>query len=167
MTSTEAALPAGMTLSLATADFHDRFEVEIDDAPHTAMELALLTLARPPRWVNRAMALRNRVVARLGLKNLGALGAVDAAKPASAYRVGDRVGIFRLIALSERVVVMGDSDRHLDVEVALSVLEGPVRKAALTTVVRTHNLLGRLYMLPVTPMHKLIVPAVLASIRRR
>ncbi len=34
----------------------------------------------------------------------------------------------------------------------------------LSTAVKTQNLLGRLYMLPVKPMHRRIVPAVLSRI---
>ncbi|HEY8706862.1 MAG TPA: DUF2867 domain-containing protein [Burkholderiaceae bacterium] len=38
---------------------------------------------------------------------------------------------------------------------------GEHRSAAVSTVVHIHNLLGRVYMLFVAPVHRLIVPAVL------
>jgi hypothetical protein len=62
---------------------------------------------------------------------------------------------------------LGDSDKHLDV--ALSVhqrLNPETNQVELTvsTVVHIHNLLGRLYMLPVAPVHKLIVPSVLRAL---
>lgn len=64
-------------------------------------------------------------------------------------------------------VILFDSDNHLDV--ALSVHKGQnpeTNRPMLTvsTVVHTHNLLGRLYMLPVAPLHKMIVPSVMRSI---
>jgi len=36
----------------------------------------------------------------------------------------------------------------------------------VTTVVHPKNLLGRIYMIPVAPMHKLIVSSVLKAIAR-
>lgn len=111
------------------------------------------------------MALRNRVVQLFGLKNLGALGAFDPSKPESAYLPGDRVGIFTLIANSDNEVLLGDSDKHLDVILSVfksSTASNGTQLLAITTVVHVHNLLGRIYMLPVTPLHKLIAPAVLS-----
>jgi Protein of unknown function (DUF2867) len=106
------------------------------------------------------MHLRNRIVALLGLKNLGAL---DEVKSGNSYRVGDRVGIFTLLYSSEAEVVLGDLDKHL--EVRLSVLKTQASdgtsQLAVSTAVHEHNTLGRIYMLFVGPIHKLIVPAVL------
>lgn len=113
------------------------------------------------------MLLRNKVVRLFGLKDLGGLGGFDASKPASAYLPGDRVGIFTLISCTSNEVLLGDSDKHLDVVLAVfrhpSVAES-VQTISITTVVHVHNWLGRLYMLPVKPMHKLIAPAVLNRI---
>lgn len=113
------------------------------------------------------MLLRNKVVRLFGLKDLGGLGEFDTSKPASAYLPGDRVGIFTLISSADNEVLLGDSDKHLDVVLAVfrhpHVTEG-VQTISLTTVVHVHNWLGRLYMLPVKPMHKFIAPAVLNRI---
>ncbi|HEY0587344.1 MAG TPA: DUF2867 domain-containing protein, partial [Pseudoduganella sp.] len=87
-------------------------------------------------------------------------------KPASEYRVGDRAGIFSLLYLSEDEVLLGDSDKHLDV--VLSVCKLPQGVVSVSTIVHVHNWLGRLYMLPVTPLHKIIVKTMLkrtASLR--
>ena len=119
-----------------------------------------------PGWVNRLMALRNRVVGLTGLKNLGHLGALRTGKSASEYRVGDRVGMFSLLHLSEDEVLLGDTDKHLDV--VLFVCKAPQGAVSVSTVLHVHNWLGRLYMLPVTPLHKIIVKAMLkrtASLR--
>jgi hypothetical protein len=110
------------------------------------------------------MTLRNKLVQLVGLKDLGGLGGFDPTKPASAYAPGDRVGIFTLISNTDNEAILGDSDRHLDV--VLSVFRHPpcsngIPSISITTVVHVHNLLGRVYMLPVTPLHKLIAPAVL------
>ncbi|MBI3283639.1 MAG: DUF2867 domain-containing protein [Burkholderiales bacterium] len=114
------------------------------------------------------MALRNSTVRLVGLKDLGGLGEISGAKPESAYTAGDRVGMFTLISNSDNELLVGDSDQHLDV--VLSVYRHPatpsgVQSIAVSTVVHVHNFLGRAYMLPVTPLHKLIAPALLSRIR--
>lgn len=77
------------------------------------------------------------------------------------------MGIFTLFENSLDAVLLGDRDKHLDVTLSVykSVLDsGKKVLLTVTTVVHTHNLLGKLYMIPVKPMHRLIVPAVLGKI---
>jgi hypothetical protein len=153
---------------LANASFHDCYRVLLADTDSSALQHFLRAAAHTPPWVERLMQLRNRSVALFGLKNLGALHAVDTHKPEASYRPGERVGIFTLRSISTDEVVLGDHDHHLDV--AVSVLRLPLtpegqRPLAVSTVVKTHNLLGRLYMLPVAPLHRRIVPAVLRGLQ--
>lgn len=113
------------------------------------------------------MSVRNQVVSLLGLKNLGKLSRLDPDKPASAYSAGDRVGIFTIIMNSGSEVLLGDKDRHLDVTLSVHKscdVDFGQFAITVTTVVHVHNWLGRLYMLPVTPMHRIIGPAVLRAI---
>lgn len=163
------AVPVGSEIAklLPGADFHDAYEVDVAHPERTAIEHLLTTLAATPPWVDRLMGLRNRVVARFGLKHLGHLGAVDLRSAPLPERPGDRVGIFTLRSRSDDEVLVEDDDKHLRVVLSLVRLapegEKPAR-VVLTTVVHIHNTLGRLYMLPVAPMHKLIAPAVLGRI---
>jgi hypothetical protein len=103
----------------------------------------------------------------VGLKNLGTLSQVDAARPSRDYQAGERVGIFTLFENSFDEVLLGDRDKHLDV--VLSVYRrllpsGDAVEITLSTIVHVKNTLGRLYMLPVKPAHRIIAPAVLARI---
>ena len=107
------------------------------------------------------MRLRNRLVQPLGLKNVGDMTALSPDRLATEYRAGDRVGIFTLFEQHPDEVLLGDRDRHLDVTLSVHQAGGVV---TLTTVVHIHGLLGRLYMLPVAPMHHLIAPAVLRQV---
>ncbi|MYN06281.1 DUF2867 domain-containing protein [Pseudoduganella aquatica] len=75
--------------------------------------------------------------------------------------MGDRVGIFSILYLSDDEVILGDADKHLKVCVSVRKLSEARSAVAVSTVVHIHNLLGRVYMLFVAPVHKLIVPAVL------
>lgn len=165
-------VPAGSALQdrLKTAYFHDSYQLQLPDDGSSPMALYLRCVGRTPGWIDFLMRLRNRVVAPFGIKDLGTLSGVDAQRAASSYRVGDRAGIFRVHALSDSEVVLGDSDRHLDVQVSLMRLPGPegtpsaTFTAAMSTVVHVHNALGRIYMLGVAPAHRVIAPAVVAKL---
>lgn len=152
---------------LPGAHFHDAWSVKPVDPGLCALGQFLKAAQATPAWVNRLMLLRNRVVAQLGLKDLGNLGEFDVGKAVDQYRAGDRIGIFTLLENQPDEVILGDSDRHLDV--ALSVHCGRDPESGLvvltvSTVVHIHNFLGRLYMLPVAPVHKLIVPSVMRAL---
>jgi hypothetical protein len=153
---------------LPGAYFYDAWAVEPADPAMTALAQFLCAAQATPAWVNRLMSLRNQVVARLGLKDLGYLNGFDADKLVEHYQLGDRIGIFTLFENHPDEVILGDTDKHLDVALSIHKRLSPeTGRVVLTvsTVVHTHNLLGRLYMLPVAPVHKLIVPSVMRALR--
>jgi len=162
ITAIEVPPSSRISHELHGADFFDAYEMPFAHAGRSALEIHLQVVSRTPAWINLMMATRNRVVSFFGLKNLGHLGGVNNTKLAGAYCVGDRVGIFSLHSVSDDEIILGDSDKHLDVKVSICKLVREDREfVAVTTVVHIHNLLGRVYMLFVVPFHRLIVPAVL------
>ncbi|MFG6463410.1 DUF2867 domain-containing protein [Roseateles sp. DXS20W] len=151
------------------SDFHDAWALPAGDPGLSALGQFLKAAGQTPRWVSACMALRNRAVSLFGLKNLGGLENLPRDKAEAHYRPGDRVGIFTLFENTPGEVLLGDRDKHLDVTLSVHLTPQPGGGAplvTLTTVVRTHNLLGRAYMLPVTPMHRIIAPAVLRAVAR-
>lgn len=143
--------------------FHDCYLMPLAHGDRSALEIFLATVARSPRWVETMMGLRNRVVRLFGLKDLGHLGTLPPFKAAADYRIGERIGIFTLLSATDDEVIVGDDDRHLHVKVSLCKVIRDGREAiTMTTVVHIHNWLGRLYMLFVAPMHRIIAPAVMS-----
>lgn len=152
---------------LAGSSFHDAWSIESDAIDLPALGHFLAAIEHTPRWVNACMTLRNRVVSRIGLKDLGQLSAVQRGKPASEYMPGDRVGIFTLFQITDDEVLLGDKDKHLNVVLSIHralLPDANAVRVTVTTVVHVKNTLGRLYMLPVKPMHRVITPAVLSAI---
>ena len=166
---TTVPTPSAIAAYLPGAYFHDSWAITAGEPDLSALGQFLKALQATPPWVNTLMTIRNRVVAALGLKNLGTLSRIDPAKPASAYLPGDRVGIFTLIANTADEVLVGDKDKHLNVVLsvhkATEAHSGRVR-VTVTTVVHVHNWFGALYMLPVTPMHRVISKTVLKAVGR-
>lgn len=145
------------------ADFFDSYEISLPHADRSALDIYLKVISRTPTWVNFLMGMRNRIVSLFGLKNLGHLANLDQAKESAIYRVGDRVGIFSLLSVSDDEIILGDSDKHLDVKLAVCKLVQDGRESVVvTTVVHIHNLLGRVYMMFVAPVHRFVVPSVLS-----
>lgn len=149
----------------ARADFWDVFMVAVAPPEQTALHWYLDFARRTPPWIDFLMRVRNRAVRLVGLKDVGQLAHVPSAATAAAASLGpgQRVGIYTIRSVSDEEVVLEIVDKHLDV--VMSVYRGAVEnmQITVTTLVFNHNWLGRLYMIPVTPMHKIIVKAILAN----
>ena len=167
-----AQVPPGSEIErqLPGAYFHDSYQALLPARAvgSSALALSLQTFLKTPVWIDFLMRLRNRVVGLVGLKNLGSFNHLDPGKPASAYRVGDRVGIFSLRYLTDMEVILADSDKHLDVQVSVcKLMRDEAALVNISTVVHVHNRLGKLYMFFVAPAHKMIAPATLRGLLRR
>ncbi len=168
----EIQVPAGTAIhaTLPGADFFDAYEVADKHPAQSALQTWLHVVAHTPAWTRALMFVRNKAVRLVGLKDLGQLH--DGHPPASgqslcdarSYRVGDRVGIFLIRHVSDTEVVMGQNDKHLDVQVSLAK-RGQQGTAPATVVVSTvvhiHNALGHAYMAVITPFHRRIVRAMM------
>ncbi len=151
--------------SLRTAFFFDCYSVELPLDSRTPLEFYLNVASRTPQWVDFLMSVRNKIVARIGLKNMGALSGISPNKAAADYRVGDQAGIFKLIEANDREVILGETDKHIDVRISVVKQQRKDRTTvSVSTVVHVHNLLGRIYMFFVTPAHRVIAPATVSKL---
>jgi hypothetical protein len=168
-TETTAPRDSQVAALLPGAYFHDAWAIPAAKPELDALGQFLRVARQTPRWVERLMALRNHIVGAFGLKNLGEMSTIDAGKAAAGFRPGDRVGIFTLFSNSPDEVLLGDKDKHLDVVVSVhkgaAAADGSVW-VTVTTVVHVHNWLGRLYMLPVAPAHRVIARAMVRAVGR-
>lgn len=139
---------------LAGAQFSDAFSMTVRGVALTARQAAERMFARSPRWIRTLMALRDRIVAPLGLKTEN-----------MARAATDTVGMFPVISETPERIVAGLNDRHLDFRVVVDVsTAGAGQRVTATTIVLTHNLLGRTYLAIIMPFHRRIVPAMLRQV---
>jgi len=103
-----------------------------------------------PDWANRLMDLRNAIVRRLGLIEVG-------------------IGDFPVVSEDDREIVLGFDDRHLDFRIRIRVQEQSATETylAVATLVKLNSLLGRLYLTAVTPFHHAIVASMLARAKAK
>jgi len=130
---------------LAGAQFADAYTVPIDDRTLDARQAAERMFARNPAWLDSLLRLRNILVMPFGLKTSAEN------EPSN----GGMIGLFPVRSETSDRLVVGFDDRHLDFRVVVDVARG--EQVTATTVVKTHNLLGRVYLAVVLPFHRLIV----------
>ena len=125
----------------------------------TALQVYLDVVSQTPLWVNVLMDLRNFLGKTVfGLKDLGRLDTLGEVSASNQTREGARIGVFTLRHLTDKEVLLGDSDKHLSVVLSTMKETQELQDViTVTTVVHVHNTLGRIYMLFVVPVHRIIV----------
>ncbi|MBR1149945.1 DUF2867 domain-containing protein [Bradyrhizobium sp. JYMT SZCCT0428] len=140
--------------TLPGAQFADAFRIEIGDRALNARQAAERMMARQPRWAEALLTLRNILVTPFGLKTSGA-----SSKPR------EMVGIFPIVSEQPDRLVAGFNDKHLDFRIVVDVAtSGAAREVTATTLVLTHNWLGRTYLAVIMPFHRLIVRSLLRQV---
>lgn len=140
---------------LAGAQFMDAHRLDLDGEALDARRAAERMMARAPRWVDALLVLRNVMVAPFGLKTSGE----DRRAPR------DIIGIFPVVSETPERLVAGFNDSHLDFRVVVDVAtSGQKQSVTATTLVLTHNWLGRTYLAIVMPFHRLVVRAMLRQV---
>ena len=147
--------PESGVASWFDADLADAFAVPIDPAD---VAKGIDNLARcaldPAPWIRLLLGLRDALVAGFGVKT------TQEVRRAAIADNADRIDFFRILARSDRELVLGEDDRHLDFRVSLLLRarpDGSGDELVATTVVRCHNALGRVYLALIARFHRLVV----------
>ncbi len=137
------------------ASLADSFAVTLPPtAPTDIGTLATLLFADLPLWFRTLLAIRDKIVTLFGVKSTHDLEARE------------HIAFFPVLSRSADEIVLGVDDRHLDFRASV-LLRRTDNRLAITTAVRCHNLLGRLYLAAILPFHILIAADVLRRLERR
>lgn len=155
--------PGSLVAGLAFTDYADAYRVDLDPKRFPDVDsVARAFVETSPGWIGTLMRLRDSLVGVFGLKR-----SVDAPPSVTAGKriePGDFIGFFRVIERNDREILAGEDDRHLDFRISFLYEAGG--SLVVTTVVKFHNTFGRAYFLPVAPVHRLIVPAMLRAVSK-
>jgi len=136
-------VPSGLRVHqhLPNANHADAFCIPLPARDQRALDA--LIARRGTAGLERVLAaLRDLLVRPFGLKPIG--------KPAIAP--------FQLLELDAQEAVYGVDDRHCDVRLSYTKRSGPQgTELVATTLVETHNRLGRCYLRCILPFHGLVV----------
>lgn len=143
---------------LPGAQFGDAYQVTIAGQNLDPAEAARRAVYGAPSWINFLLRLRTILVKPFGLK--------PGEDPAREKATAGNIGIFPILDQKPQRLMLGMNDRHLDFRLLVDVkdLGGGRQSVTASTVVKTHNRLGRVYLSLVKPFHRVIVPAMLARV---
>lgn len=139
--------------------YHDVRSVELP-ATLTPLDAWNLMMSDRLPLIGAAFWLRDAISSLFGVKKIGGF----TGQKAETVKPGDRLDFFLVEAVEPGLLVLTERDVHLDVMTSVSTDD---KVLTITSSVITHNLFGRLYMLPVGIAHKLIVNAMLGRLKRR
>ena len=155
MTVIEIAPDVDRAALLAGAQFVDAYSIVLDHGALDARQAAERMIMHQPRWAEALLTLRNILVQPFGLKTSGASG--------TAPR--EMIGTFPIVSETPGRLVAGFNDSHLDFRLVVDVATcGDRQQVTATTLVLTHNWLGRSYLALILPFHRLIVRAMLRRV---
>ncbi|MGY2284491.1 DUF2867 domain-containing protein [Pseudomonas gingeri] len=142
----------------AGADLLDTYAVRLPVKDACALEVTRQMLSHSAWWFRVLITLRDMVMRRFGVKTSTQLRNGHAGAPV--------VDFFPILHETDQEVVLGVDDRHLDFRLSVKVQRndaGPDR-LLVTSVVRCHNRLGRVYIGVIKPFHHLVVRSNLARL---
>ena len=140
---------------LSGAQFIDAFRVEVGATKLSAREACTRMVLHGPRWIDVLTRLRNILVTPFGLKKSGE----------GTYAPGGLIGLFPVVSETPERLVAGFNDYHLDFRIVVDVAgEATLRHVTVTTLVKTNNVLGRTYLMLITPFHKLVARGMMGCI---
>ena len=153
-----AAEPLRTLRPLSELDYYDCRSLPIP-AGLSALEAWNLMTAHPGGLMRLAVKVRDAISARFGVQRIGGFSG----HRRDAVQAGDRLDFFLVEHSAPDLLILTERDRHLDVMICVSTGD---HLLAVTASVVTHNVFGRIYMLPVGPVHRLIVASYLRRLKQ-
>ena len=147
--------PTAVSSVLPGADFSDAYRVVVVSADMDAPLASEVIFQRSPVCVGQLGALRDRVLAHLGLARF--MRADCACKS---------FGGMNVLKETPNEVLLGRDSGLFACRVAISVsrVDRQRRQVTITTCIRNRNLIGRLWTAVATPIHRIVVPRMLQSL---
>mgnify|MGYP003491272778 CR=1 FL=1 len=116
--------------------------------------------AEPGLLIRLAFRTRDAISSLFGVKRIGGFSGARR----ETVNAGEQLDFFLVEHSAPDMLILTERDRHLDVMICLSITDCVF---TITSSVVTHNVFGRIYMLPVGLAHKLIVNSDLRRLKRK
>lgn len=120
-----------------------------------------------PSWIDFLFKLRNILVRPFGLQQ----PEIDTNRKRDLERCikgGESFNVMSISAKNDKETVMCLTDSHLTAYIAIQqTLQANNKKIKVSTLVKYHNLLGKIYFFVITPFHFLIVKSKIKQIVKK
>lgn len=155
-------------VALAKTDYEDAFGILIPSEKSVRLkDLPSVFFQVFPKWFTGLLYIRESIAALIGLKTATGL---DVEKQLREFKgeVGDSIALFHVLGRSETEIMTGENDSHLNFRLSFfSIDKEEHSEIVLATTVQFNNWVGKLYFLPVKPIHRLIVPILLKRMAKQ
>ncbi|WP_321424186.1 DUF2867 domain-containing protein [uncultured Bacteroides sp.] len=140
------------------ADYVECYQSKANKGTIT-LELCLSSFLVEPKWVTFLYKLRNTLVKPFGLETTTELNIDPNAQK------GHNFGFFKVLERSEQEILLFANDKHLEAWFSLQhEANQEISVVKFATVVRFHNLMGKIYFSIIRPFHYLIIRNMLARV---
>ena len=152
--------------AVAAAYFRDAWRAPLKTPPAEVVDIFFSIFGHHPRWIKLALIFRNRIAGAFGL-SVPADSDILRPQRRESYRVGDTVGPWPIYTLTDRELIAGRNNGHLDFRLSvLRELDGPGPTVVVSTVCVVHNWFGKAYLFFIVPFHKWGVAYILSRALR-
>ncbi|WP_246658417.1 DUF2867 domain-containing protein [Rhizobium sp. FKY42] len=152
------ASSTGTLKPISELDYYDHQSILLPFAI-TPLEAWNSATAGPRPILQLAFKIRDMISSGFGVQRIGGFSG----SKVETVQVGDRLDFFLVEDVTLDRLILTARDRHLDVMICLLIKECIL---SVTASVVTHNAFGRVYMLPVGPVHRFIVKQDLERLTR-
>ncbi|WP_340609819.1 DUF2867 domain-containing protein [Xenorhabdus bharatensis] len=128
----------------------------------TALTIYNEMTKKTPLWIRLSFAIRDRISSLAGVEKIHGFSGGHSEEN---VREGSSVDFFKITHISDDELCLLSEDIHLTVLVSLNILSSDNQKkddkVTITASVITHNFFGKMYMIPVSFAHSIIVNSML------
>ena len=150
---------------LRQASFVDSYRIPLSSAEFSVIDIFFAVFGHHPTWLKAILLVRHRLGSWFGL-DAASSQEILSPKRKAMYRVGETIGSWPIYFLGESELVAGRDNKHLDFRLSvLKQTEGQGAVAVISTVCRTHNAFGRMYLKAVAPFHRRGITRLLSAAR--
>ncbi|BCE00912.1 DUF2867 domain-containing protein [Marinicellulosiphila megalodicopiae] len=117
-----------------------------------------------PKWLSTSFFIRDKISRVFGVKQINGFSKI---RPTTKPDIGDKLDFFDVQYSETDELVLTSVDRHLGVLVSIQTTskDAKTNKLIITTSVKNKNFFGRVYMIPVRPIHEIIVRKLKAKLQ--
>ena len=157
MTVSECDIPVTSALDpvvIEGAYFRDSYGAPLSHTRASIVDIFFAIFGHYPMWMKIPLIVRNRIASWCGLEAPTASEIIDL-EIKSSYRVGDKIGVWPIFALTESEIVAGRNNKHLDFRLSvLKAADNETASVVVSTLCTVHNWFGKLYLFFIVPFHK-------------
>ncbi len=148
---------------IEAAYFRDSYRASLSCKRASIVDIFLGIFAHHPMWMKIVLIVRNRIAPFFGLDAPGASDIINF-EIKSSYNVGDKIGVWPILSLTETELVVGRDDKHLDFRLSvLKVTDGETASVVVSTICVVNNTFGKVYLFFIVPFHKWGVQRIISN----